>query len=233
MQPYFFPRLAYFALVAKTDSWVVFDITQYTPKSWMNRNRVLHPNHGWMYVTVPLRSSTRNMKIHEARILDVADAHRSVIGKLSHYRKKAPHFESVQNLVNQTFGSLADNSLVHLNVRGLQAVCSYLRIPISCRIASEMNLALPPVPGAGGWAPAISQALGAEEYVNPIGGRQLFDPCEFAAAGTALSFLDMPPFVYGTPGYEFEPELSILDVLMWNDPDAVVEAIEVSTLVRD
>ena len=43
MQPYFFPYLGHFALIAHTDAWVVFDITQYTPKTWMNRNRVLHP----------------------------------------------------------------------------------------------------------------------------------------------------------------------------------------------
>lgn len=233
MQPYFFPYLPYFALVAKTDVWVVFDITQYTPKSWMNRNRVLHPNHGWMYITVPLRSSSRNMKIHEATVLDLAEAHRSLTGKLSHYRKRAPHFEPVLDLVDQAFASATDNSLVHLNVGGLRAVCSYLGIPISCQIASEMNLTLGPVAHPGGWAPAISRALGATEYINPIGGRHLFDHREFSAAGTALRFLDMPPFVYRPSGYEFEPELSILDVLMWNDPNVVMEAIGSARLVGD
>jgi hypothetical protein len=37
--------------------------------------------------------------------------------------------------------------------------------------------------------------------------------------------LDFEPFVYDTPGYIFENSLSILDVLMWNGPDAIVEAI--------
>lgn len=233
MQPYFFPHPAYFALIAKTDEWVAFDLTQYTPKSWMNRNRVLHPSHGWMYITVPLRSSSRNMKINEATILDVADARRSVNGKLSHYRKKAPYFEPVRDLVDDTFGSVTDNSLVHLNVTGLRAVCSYLRVPVSCQIASEMGLTMPTVTHAGGWAPAMCQALGANEYINPIGGRHLFDPDEFASIGTVLSFLEMPPFLYATPGYEFQSGLSILDALMWNEPDVVVKAIEAAEVVTD
>lgn len=46
MQPYFFPYPGHFALIAHVDQWLVFDITQYTPKTWMNRNRILHPRGG-------------------------------------------------------------------------------------------------------------------------------------------------------------------------------------------
>ncbi len=68
MQPYFFPYLGHFALIAHTDAWVVFDISQYTPKTWMNRNRVLHPTDGWTYVTAPLSNSSIHIKIRfEAR----------------------------------------------------------------------------------------------------------------------------------------------------------------------
>jgi hypothetical protein len=232
MQPYFFPYLGYFALIAKTDAWVAFDVTQYTPKSWMNRNRVLHPSAGWMYVTVPLKGSSQNMAIHEARVADAAAAHRAVLGKLSHYRKRAPHYSEVCRLVDETFEALRDDSLVHLNMSGLRVVCAYLGIPFAYRIASEMDLPLAPVTHPGGWAPAISQVLKADEYVNPIGGRELFDPAEFAAHAVALRFLDMPAYIYPTADFEFVPSLSILDVLMWNEPAAVVDAIETARVVE-
>ncbi len=51
MQPYFFPYLGHFGLIAACDRWVVFDTCQYTPRSWMNRNRVLHPAEGWTWAT--------------------------------------------------------------------------------------------------------------------------------------------------------------------------------------
>jgi hypothetical protein len=43
MQPYFFPYLGHFGLIAAVDQWIVFDVTQYTPKTW-NRNPSLHPD---------------------------------------------------------------------------------------------------------------------------------------------------------------------------------------------
>ena len=62
MQPYFFPYWAHFSLIAYTSKWIVFDECQYKPKSWMNRNRILHPNKGWQYISVPLSNSSRNIK---------------------------------------------------------------------------------------------------------------------------------------------------------------------------
>jgi hypothetical protein len=86
MQPYFFPHLGHFALIDRSDTWVVFDVTQYTPKTWMNRNRVLHPAGSWNWVTVPLMNSSNSISIREARVLDGAGAYQSALGKLSHYR---------------------------------------------------------------------------------------------------------------------------------------------------
>ncbi|RKP45664.1 hypothetical protein D7S89_19895 [Trinickia fusca] len=229
MQPYFFPYLGHFALIAHTDAWVVFDITQYTPKTWMNRNRVLHPKDGWNYVNVPLSNGSISIKTCEAQVLNPADTRRSVLGKLTHYKNKAPYYRAVEALVQEAMGDEADTSLVQLNVRGLAAVCAYLGLPFSYRICSELALSLPEKLPPGGWAPAISAALGASGYVNPIGGRELFDPTDFATHNVALEFLSFESPVYEVGPYRFEPGLSILDVLMWNAPDTVVQMLRSGT----
>ena len=54
MQPYFLPYLGYYALIRATDTWVVFDDTQYIRHGWVDRNRVLHPTEGWQYIKVPV-----------------------------------------------------------------------------------------------------------------------------------------------------------------------------------
>jgi hypothetical protein len=117
MQPYFFPYMGDFALIANVDAWIVFDITQYTPKTWINRNRVLHPTSGANWVSIALKNSRRSIKIREARVLDVAAAARSTLGKLGHYRRFAPYERAVEEIVRATFDAVADDdSLVALVV---------------------------------------------------------------------------------------------------------------------
>ncbi|MBN3752836.1 WbqC family protein [Paraburkholderia sp. Tr-20389] len=229
MQPYFFPYLGHFALIASTDAWVVFDITQYTPKTWMNRNRVLHPKEGWNYISVPLSNSSISITTSEARVLNLAETRRSVLGKLSHYRNKAPYYRAVEGLVQAAMADNTNDRLTHLNARGLQVVCDYLGLPFNYRICSELSLSLPEKLPAGGWAPAICSALGASGYVNPVGGRELFDATDFASRNISLEFLSFEHFEYGTGPYQFESGLSILDVLMWNSPQTVVDALRAGT----
>lgn len=222
MQPYFFPYLGHFALIAHTDAWVVFDITQYTPKTWMNRNRLLHPNGGPNWVSVPLVKSSISITTAQARVADMAGTARSVLGKLSHYRRRAPHYEAVVALVNRVFDLPAgDDSLVHLNVAGLREVCAYLKLPFAPRICSELALDLPTDLGPGDWALEIATRLGADRYVNPLGGRALFDGARYATRGVQLEFLQIPSFSYASDPWEPVPDLSIIDVLMWNEPARV------------
>jgi hypothetical protein len=231
MQPYFFPYLGYLALIAKTDRWVVFDITQYTPKTWMNRNRVLHPTAGWNWVTVALSNSSNSIRIDEALVQSPGDARTTVLGKLSHYRKQAPHYAAVTKLVEQAFDAPDDASLARLDTRALAAVCDYLELPFSYSFASELEIDCSGVDHPGGWAPTIAAGLGAQAYLNPIGGRALFDPAEFDDRGVELLFLESPTFDYGVGTYDFEPNLSVLDVLMWNSPEEVRRAIDTARVL--
>lgn len=225
MQPYFFPYLGYFALIEHADRWVVFDVTQYTPKSWMNRNRVLHPSESWNWITVPLANSSNSIMIHEARVLDPSKARASALGKLSHYRNRAPHWKSVYELVDAAFDGAAGDSLVALNVSAMRVICEHLGIRFEPLICSELGLDLDAVEHPGGWAPAIAGALGARAYLNPIGGRDLFRERDFQERGITLEFLEFPVFEYDCGRYEFVPHLSVLDALMWNDRESIRAAL--------
>lgn len=232
MQPYFFPYLGHFALIAQCDKWVVFDVTQYTPKSWMSRNRVLHPKSGWNYISVPLANSSTSIVTAQAKILSFADLARSVLGKLSHYRKRAPFYTSVERLITEVF-SMPTDSLVALNVRALDAVCRHLGIQFDHALASELDLPLPNIDHPGGWAPAISRCLAAAEYLNPIGGQSIFRQADFDAVRVTLKFLHFRNFVYPTGPYRFEEALSILDVMMWNEPATIRAAIASHSSIVD
>ena len=68
--------------------------------------------------------------------------------------------------------------------------------------------------------------LGASKYINPLGGLEIFRPDEFAAAGIELSFLraDLKPYPQKRNG--FVPELSIIDVMMWNSVANIRKMLE-------
>lgn len=225
MQPYFFPYFGHFALIAAVDEWIVFDVTQYTPKTWMNRNRILHPKEGWQYLNVPLANSSISIRTHEARVLDPAGAQASILGKLTAFRRHAPFHAPVCELVRAAFAGAADDSLCSLNVSTLRTVCSYLGIPFSYRICSQLDLEFPDPMEAGDWAPFVCNALGATGYVNPAGGRALFDPATFARIGVTLEFADVAEFSYDPAPFCYEPHLSIVDVLLWNAPERVADAL--------
>lgn len=225
MQPYFFPYLGYYDLVRGVDEWVVFDTVQYIRHGWVNRNRILHPTEGWQYVLVPLQKHSRETRICDVRIVE-DPAWRARVGRqMDHYRRRAPHFEAVRTLVEDCLAT-PELSLSRLNVRILQRTCELLGIRFRPRFFSEMDLRLGPVEGPGDWALRISEALGAAEYVNPAGGKDLFDPAAFAARGIRLEIQAPLEFAYECPGYRFEPSLSILDVLMWNPPGRVREFLD-------
>jgi hypothetical protein len=67
----------------------------------------------------------------------------------------------------------------------------------------------------------LCQALGATAYYNPPGGTQLYDRHAFRAQGIELKFLTPHELAYPQGGADFVPRLSILDVLMFNSPQAV------------
>ncbi len=225
MQPYFFPYLGYFDLIFQTDFWIVFDTAQYTRRDWINRNRVLHQRSGWQYITVPVAKHRRETPIQDIRIAMNQPWREKILGQLGHYRRRAPFYHEVITLLEGCLWP-DESSLARLNVRCLAAVCDYLDIPFHPHFFSDMDLELGPIHAPDDWALQIALALGAEEYVNPPGGVGLYDPVKYARAGVKLTIRHLPPLEYACPGYEFIPNLSILDVLMWNEPARVRAHLE-------
>ncbi len=224
MQPYFFPYLGYFDLINYTDKWIVFDDVQYIRHGWINRNRILHPHEGWSYIVVPVNSQ-RESRIKEVGIVNEGKWKARILGQLQPYKKRAPYFVEIRNLVEDCLNF--DCSLIsYLNVYALNKICSYIDIKFNYSIFSEMSLELESIEKPGDWAFRISQALGANEYVNPPGGEALFDKEQFTKRNINLIIRHFPLFTYESPGFKFIPNLSIIDVLMWNAPEEVKKYLD-------
>lgn len=226
MQPYFFPYLGYFGLIHATEQWIVFDTPQYIRRGWVNRNRVLSNGAaGWKYARIPVASCHATTPIRDVRISSRAAWQRELFNNLDAYQlRKAPHYQQTLSFLEQTL-ALKTECLSDLLVHCLKACCQHLELPLQCHTFSDLSLKMPQSMAAGDWALETSRALGATAYINPPGGRDLFQSQRFQDAGIALRFLEPQLRPYDQGRSEFLPGLSIIDALMWNPRHVVREMV--------
>jgi hypothetical protein len=219
MQPYFFPYIGYYSLIKHTDKWVIFDVVQFIRHGWIERNRILKPGEGWQYVSVPLVKHSRDTLIKDIKIRTEEDWKDKLFRQLEHY-KKAPFFKQAVELIREAI-NIETDSIVLLNANILKITCEFLSIPFEVNIFSKMEVNIEPVNHAGEWALQISKALQAKEYVNPPGGIEIFNNQQFEKENIKLSFINNTIRTYSQRRPSFEPGLSIIDILMYNDTPAI------------
>ena len=215
MQPYIFPYIGYFQLIAAVDAFVVYDNIKYTKKGWINRNRYLLNGQPATF-SLPLRKESDELDIRDRHLS--ADFNRGKLaGQLREAYRKAPHFSATNALVEDVIGNPADNLFDYLH-HGLARTCQHLGITtpivVSSTIDADHSLR------SQERVIAIAKAVGASEYINPIGGLELYSREAFARQSLALGFQRSRAIEYPQFGQEFVPWLSIVDVLMFNGAEA-------------
>jgi hypothetical protein len=220
MQPYFFPYLGYFDLINMVDEWIIFDTPQYLNKNWMNRNRILQPADGWQYICAPVKKHSQATPINKIEISTNGDWKNIALRQLAHYKKDAPYYAQVIAFLEDCFSG-SESSLASLNTNIFRKTCKALGIYRPIFVFSEMNLKLGPINGPCDWSLRISQAVGASEYINRPGGAGFFDEKKFLENGTKLTFQSFKSMNYKCGRRQFVPDLSIIDVMMWNSCEKI------------
>ena len=219
MQPYFFPYIGYFQLIHAVDTFILFDDVQYIRHGWINRNRILKPELGHQYIIAPLAKHQQKSLIKEISVLEGVAWKEKILRQIEHYKKKAPFYNQVKNLLEDCF-DFNEQTITAINAHYLKKVCSYIDIDTPLQISSGLKLDYDAVREKGDWALEISSQMKAEEYINPIGGEELFDKEGFIERQIKLSFLQTISIQYDQ-GRLFETNLSIIDVMMFNSPDQI------------
>lgn len=226
MQPYFFPYLGYYGLIHCAEEFIFFDAVQYIRKGWMSRNRVLKNGGGLKYIGLTMDSHSRDTLIKEITISNLEEQKEKVIRNLDFYKATAPYYNDVIDLINDCFDS-NENRLSHLYLEQFSKTLKYLGIHRELHVYSDMGLIHSAAENPGDWALHISEAYGAKTYINPPGGKAIFDPQAFSEKGIELRFLEqhLPEYSQASDS-PFEPGLSIIDVMMFNSPQEVHTMIE-------
>lgn len=218
MQPYFFPYIGYFQLINAADAFVIYDNIQFTKKGWINRNRIL-VNGQDDYISIPLKKDSDYLNIDQ-RIpaATFGEDKQKLIRRIRECYRKAPGFDQVFPVVEAAINAPGDNLFQYI-YNSLQPLCSYLSIttpfitsssvPVDHGLKSQDKVI------------AICKALGAAEYINPIGGLELYSKETFSENNIKLSFIKSTDIAYPQFQNDFVPWLSIIDVMMFNTKEKI------------
>jgi len=220
MQPYFLPYIGYFQLIAASDVFVVYDRIKYTKKGWINRNRFLQNGSDAIF-SLPLKKGSDHLDVVERELATDFDRTR-LLAQFKGAYQRAPYFHQTFPLLEEIVRCPHANLFDYI-LHSIDSVSRHLNLRADIRISST-------IPIAGDLKGrdkvlAICNALGADRYINAVGGMELYDKNDFASHGIALEFIKARPWTYAQFAGDFVPWLSIIDVLMFSSVEAVRQQV--------
>ena len=217
MQPYFFPYVGYWQLINAVDKYVIYDDVNYIKNGWINRNYILLNGQKHL-ITLPLDGSSPFKPIKETKIISKNVIKEKLLKTLAQAYQKTPHFKDVMPIVENTIMH-PSNNITEALVYSIKSVAEYLNFKTDILVSSqiEKNNELKGVDKVL----HICGILKADEYFNAIGGIDLYDKKIFSDNKIKLSFVRTGEFKYNQFNNNFIPNLSIIDVMMFNSREKV------------
>lgn len=224
MQPYFMPYIGYFQTMAAVDTYVVYDDVQYIKGGWVSHNFLLVGGKKQMF-TIQLKGASPNKLFNE---VEVGDDFRKFEKLLQFNYGKATFYDEVMPVLKTIF-AYEDRNLARFLWNSYRELFSFLGIDTNIILSSavEKDCSLK----GKEKVLDICRSLGADTYYNAIGGQELYDKQEFADHGVSLFFVKTNEFAYPQFKNAFEPNLSIIDVLMFNGKEGTKRLLQEYTLV--
>lgn len=229
MQPYIFPYIGYFQMIKAVDKFVFYDDVNFIKKGWIHRNRILINGKDFLF-SVPQEKISRNTLIKESQLSkeQYQNWKNKFLQTLELSYKKSPHYELVSKLI----ANILDkdfNTISELAIESVILASKYLGLNTEFLISSEryenqgMERAARLID--------ICKQENAGEYINAIGGMELYSKKEFEEQGIKLNFIKSQPIEYKQFKNEFVPWLSIIDVLMFNSVEEINKMLDKYELI--
>jgi hypothetical protein len=211
-QPNYIPWPGYFHKLAAADVFVYLDAVQYPRgQSFAPRNRIKTPN-GVTFLTIPV--SVPKGSEGKASYLEVELAddkwRRKHLATVEQSYGRAPHFDEVFPLYERELE--AGETFVPLNIGLIEAFASYLGIETRRVRLSEL---LPSFGQKTELILDVCRALDGDAYLSGTGGgRDYTDEALLKENGIELRYDEFEYPEYPQLWGDFEPNLSVLDVLL-------------------
>jgi len=227
MQPYFLPYIGYWQLINTVDTFVIYDNIEYSKKGWFNRNNILMNNQKMMF-SIPLKKDSDNLDVINRFLSDNSQKQiLKILGQIKSSYQKAPYFDKAFPIIEDIFLNNETNLFSYIH-NSILKICNYLDINTNIVISSQIDIdhSLK----SQEKVIAINKALKSEQYINPIGGTELYKKNDFEKEHIKLNFLESDVPQYKQFNDEFIPYLSIIDIMMFNNKEEIKEMLKSFTL---
>jgi WbqC-like protein family len=217
MQPYLFPYIGYFQLINAVDKFVAYDDVAFIKQGWINRNNILLNGNPFLF-TIPAKNISSYSLICKMEASYSIDWKTNLLKTIKQCYGKAPYFNRIFQIIENTFVN-EDQYVSQIAMRSIHEVARYLELQTEIKnsSASYLNNEL----SSQERILDICKKESASQYINPIGGRNLYSKDIFVVNGIQLNFIKSQPIQYKQFKHTFVPNLSIIDVLMFNSPEEV------------
>lgn len=226
MQPYFLPYLGYFQLLNIVDKFVLLDDVNFIVKGYINKNSILVNNKPFKF-TIPLKQISQNKLINEMELHFSEKEKQKLLKTLELAYKKAPFYNDIAPVLIQIINHNSTN-LTQYIYNSIQIIKKYLEIKTEILISSQIckNNSLT----GQDRIIEINKQLKSNHYINAIGGKSLYSKNEFNKHDIQLQFIKTNNIYYKQYKEPFIPNLSIIDILMFNDKNAIMQLLQEYTL---
>lgn len=227
MQPYFFPYLGYWQLVNAVDKFVLLDDVNFIMRGYINRNSILINGKPHKFV-ISLEKPSQNKLISETNLLFAVEERKKLLRTIELAYHKAAYFDDAYSIIEKAI-MFPDSKLVNFLKNSICLCSGYLGINTEILLSSEIKKDVSKK--AQDRIIEINKVLGADTYINAIGGQALYNREEFNNNGIQLYFIQMNNCEYKQFNDTFVPNLSLIDILMFNDIDSIRQMLNDYSLI--
>jgi hypothetical protein len=216
VQSNYIPWRGYFGLIDSVDEFILYDEMQYTRRDWRNRNKV-KTSQGSCWLTIPVDVKGKfHQKISEARVADQGWRTQHWQTIVQNY-KKSDFFSEVSSWLEPLYCTEETIMLSEINRQFITAICRYLSITTVISQSANYKLA----DGKTERLAELCSQAGAGIYLSGPAAKGYVNETVFQQHNIQLQWADYSSLKpYKQLWGDFEPHVSIIDLLFNCGPDA-------------
>jgi len=214
-QPQYLPWLGYFDKIRRSDIFVFLDNVQFKKNEWQNRNKI-KTDQKWQWLTVPVIHKF-SQKINEVEINNTDRWGKKHLNALITNYSKAPFFKDYIDFFEQAY-TRSWQLLVDINIHLIQYLNQALGI-LNKKVVLSSDYETRK--GRTERLVDLCKQLKGDIYLSGRDGAKYLELDEFKKEGIQVAFQDYKHPIYPQLFGDFEPYLSVVDILFNCGPESL------------